>query len=122
MDEITAVMAALLDTWQRRDAQGYLALLAEDVEVVNRGGQRLSGRAEFAAQLDKLLDRGFPEIFAAEHTIESIRRPAPGVAIVSELRAESQRRSRAVHLLVEHAGRWLVESIAIVPITPARLG
>jgi uncharacterized protein (TIGR02246 family) len=118
--DISAVMARLRTTWQERDTTGYLALLTDDVDVVNRGGRRLTGKTAFERQLEWLLDRGFPEIFAAEHTVESIREPSPGVVLVHESRVEPNRRSMATYLLVEHADRWLVESISIVPVEPPR--
>lgn len=114
--EIGAVLADLRAAWQARDSAAYLALLADDVDVVNRGGQRLAGRAAFGQQLNWLLDKGFPEIFTAEHTVESIRMISPNVAVVHELRVESSRRSVAVHVLVLREGRWVVESISIIPV------
>jgi uncharacterized protein (TIGR02246 family) len=119
-DEITDVMARLLVAWQARDVPSYLALLTDDVDVVNRGGQRLAGKEAFERQLNWLLGRGFPEIFTAEHTVESVRVPVPGVALVHELRVESRRRSRATYVLTRQDGRWLVESISIAPIEPPR--
>jgi uncharacterized protein (TIGR02246 family) len=114
--EIGAVLTELRTAWQARDADAYLALLSDEVEVVNRGGQRLIGKAAFAQQLNWLLNKGFPEIFTAEHTVESIRELNPGVAVARELRAESNRQSVASYVLVAREGRWLVESISIVPI------
>ena len=114
--EIGAVLTELCTAWQARDADAYLALLSDEVEVVNRGGQRLIGKAAFAQQLNWLLNKGFSEIFTAEHTVESIRELNPGVAVARELRAESNRQSVASYVLVAREGRWLVESISIVPI------
>jgi uncharacterized protein (TIGR02246 family) len=115
------VLAELRAAWQARDAVAYLALLSDDVDVVNRGGQRMIGKAAFGQQLNWLLDKGLlesplPEIFTAEHTVESIRMIGPDVALVHELRVESSRRSIAVHLLVLREGRWVVESISIIPV------
>jgi uncharacterized protein (TIGR02246 family) len=119
-DEITDVMARLQAAWQGRDVPGYLAFLADEVDVVNRGGQRAAGKQAFERQLNGLLERGLPEIFTAEHTVESIRVLRPGVALAHELRVEPQRRSRATYLLVEHDGRWRIESISIAPIEQPR--
>ena len=115
--DIGAVLEELRTAWQARDAAAYLALLADNVDVVNRGGQRLAGKAAFAQQLEWLLDKGYPEIFTADHTVESIRELSPGVAVAHELRVEPNRRSVAVYVLVTRQGRWLVDSISIVPVT-----
>ena len=115
--EIGSVLAELRTAWQARDAAAYLALLSDDVDVVNRGGQRLVGKAAFARQLEWLLGNGHPEIFTADHTVESIRKLGPDVALAHELRVEPNRRSVAVYVLLLHQKRWLVDSISIVPVT-----
>ncbi|WP_188316912.1 YybH family protein [Solihabitans fulvus] len=118
--EIRAVLADLLAAWQRRDIPGYLAHLDEDVDVVNRGGKWLAGKAAFAEQLEWMVAKGFPEIFTAEHTTESVRIAANGVAVAHELRVEPNRRSRAVYVLTERDSGWRVASISISPIEPPR--
>ncbi|MEV8528994.1 SgcJ/EcaC family oxidoreductase [Streptomyces sp. NPDC052000] len=118
-ETVAGVMARLTDAWQAKDVPGYLALLTDHVDVVNRGGQRLTGKQAFAQQLNWLLD--YPAIFEAEHTLESVRVLRPGMALAHELRIEPLRQSRATYLLVEHEeGQWLIESIAIAPIERPR--
>ncbi|MFI6690132.1 SgcJ/EcaC family oxidoreductase [Streptomyces sp. NPDC050485] len=113
-ETVAGVMVRLTEAWQAKDVPGYLALLADQVDVVNRGGQRLAGKQAFGHQLNWLL--GYPEIFEAEHTLESVRVLRRGVALAHELRVEPLRQSRATYLLVEREGQWLIESIAIAPI------
>lgn len=115
-EEIRGLMAELLAAWQARDLERYLALLSPDVDVVNRGGKWMAGRAAARDQFEWLMSKGLPEIFTARHTVEALRLLGDDTAVVHERRVEPERESIAVYVVVRREGRWLVESISIVPV------
>jgi uncharacterized protein (TIGR02246 family) len=115
-DGIRELMAELLAAWQARDLARYLALLSPDVDVVNRGGKWMRGRAAAADQFGWLMSEGLPTIFTARHTVEAVRPLGDDAAVVHERRVEPERESVAVYMVVRRDGWWRVESISIVPV------
>ncbi|MBO0840384.1 MAG: SgcJ/EcaC family oxidoreductase [Sciscionella sp.] len=116
VQQVREVMKQLLHYWRHRDVDGYLALLDDEVDVVNRAGKWLRGKEEFAAQLKRIMQGGLPEMFTVDYTIDAVRLVHPDVAVVHELRAEPHRQSRAVYTLTRAGSSWRVNAITIAPI------
>ena len=50
-DRLERLHGAIIEAWNRQDAEGYAALFAEDAIVVGFDGSEMSGRTEIAEQL-----------------------------------------------------------------------
>jgi uncharacterized protein (TIGR02246 family) len=108
---IRALIEELGKSWNAHDMKGFSAHLAEDVDVVNRFGQCMSGRAGVEAHLiglhaspyrDHLVDRS--------SKVDRVRFLTPDVALVLESAKEETGQSVRTYVLQKRDGRWWVQS------------
>lgn len=111
--EIAEFLQRLHTAWRDADIDSYVAAFADDADLVGRTGQRHSGRAAIAAQLQELARSGRPALFAAERVVESVRIIAPLVAVVHELWIEPDRTVHAIYVLTRRE-RWLISVASTV--------
>ena len=111
---IRALIERLGKAWNAHDMKGFSADLAEDVDVVNRFGHWMSGRAEVEAHLiglhaspyrDHLVDRS--------SKVERVRFLTPDVAVAHERAKEEAGQSVRTYVLQKRDGRWRVQSADI---------
>lgn len=78
--QLRALYQQLLESWNRRDAEGMAAPFAEDGEVIGFDGSQMTGRAEIATTLR--------QIFADHPTgsyvwnVRDVRTLTPGAAVL----------------------------------------
>ena len=79
--EIGAVLASLVDAWNRHDVKAYVAHWTEDADFVNVVGFHRIGRAEIEAEIAFLHAGRFrnTRIQALEHTVRFL---TPEVAVI----------------------------------------
>ena len=113
-EAIRALIEQLGKAWNAHDIKGFSAHLAEDVDVVNRFGRWMSGRAEVEAHLiglhaspyrDHLVDRS--------SKVERVRFLTPDVAVAHERAKEEAGQSVRTYVLQKRDGRWWVQSADI---------
>ncbi|WP_163999887.1 YybH family protein [Pyxidicoccus caerfyrddinensis] len=115
---LRALMTDLDLRWQQRDVPAYLAHFAEDADFVNRAGTWFRGRAALQQQLQWLVEKGRPEMFAMRTDLEAVRAIAPGVFVVIQHRDEHVRKSRATFVITRSGDALRVQSVSIAPVEP----
>jgi uncharacterized protein (TIGR02246 family) len=80
--DVSALYHQLLDSWNRRSAQEYAALFAEDGSIVGFDGSQVNGRSEIERHIDQI----FTDHQTATY-IGAIREVRPLSADVALLRA-----------------------------------
>jgi uncharacterized protein (TIGR02246 family) len=113
---LRALMTDLDLRWQQRDLPGYLAHFSEDADFVNRAGTWFRGRAALQQQLQWLVEKGRPEMFAMRTDLEAVRAISPGVFIVIQHRDEHVRKSRATFVITRSGEALKVQSVSIAPV------
>lgn len=122
--EIRALYHDLIDAWNRRDADAYAALVAEDGNLVGFDGSQLDGRAAIAAELRRIFGEHPTAPYIAK--VREVRVLAPGVALLRAVvgmvppgQTEINPAVNAVQSLVavNHDGEW---RIAVFQNTPAQ--
>lgn len=122
--EISALYHELLECWNRRSAQDYAALFAENGSIVGFDGSQVNGQAE--------IERHIGQVFADHQTatyvgaVREVRWLAPDVALLRAVvgmiapgQAEINPAANAIQSLVatKPAGSW---RIALFQNTPAQ--
>jgi len=112
---LRALVLRLFDCWNRADAWAYAALFTEDSDYVAFDGTHLRGRQANARLHQALFAGFFLRGSVLEGEVESIRFPAPGVAILHvsggvrlrwQSRARADRRSRQTLVALQEDGAW----------------
>ncbi|MFP2905465.1 YybH family protein [Pyxidicoccus sp. 3LFB2] len=116
--DLRALMTDLDQRWQQRDLPAYLAHFSEDADFVNRAGTWFRGRAALQQQLQWLVEKGRPEMFAMRTELEAVRAIAPGVFVVIQHRDEHVRKSRATFVITRSGDALRVHSVSIAPVEP----
>jgi uncharacterized protein (TIGR02246 family) len=77
---VRALYEHLLESWNRRDAQAYAALLAEDGNLVGFDGSQIDGRSAVAAEIGRI----FAEHETARYIgkVREVRFLTPDVALL----------------------------------------
>lgn len=77
---IAALYRQLLDSWNRRDAEGFAALFEDEGNSIGFDGSPMNGRAEIAATLGQIFADHVTATYVAK--IRGIRQLAPDVALL----------------------------------------
>ena len=121
---IAALYRQLLDSWNRRDAEGFAALFEEDGNSIGFDGSPMNGRAEIAATLGQIFADHVTATYVAK--IRGIRQLAPDVAllraVVGMVPPGQSELNPAVNAMqtvvaVKHGEEW---RIALLQNTPAQ--
>lgn len=75
-----SVYQQLLEAWNRRDADAFAALFAEDGSCVGFDGSQMNGQAEIAARLRGIF--GHHQTAAYVASVRETRTLAPGVTLI----------------------------------------
>ena len=111
---IRALLEQLGKSWNAHDIKGFSAHLAEDVDVVNRFGHWMSGRAEVEAHLTALHASPYRDhLVDRSSKVERVRFLAPDVAVAHERAKEEAGQSVRTYVLQKREGRWRVQSADI---------
>jgi uncharacterized protein (TIGR02246 family) len=122
--EVRASYSQLLEGWNRRNADDYATLFAEDGNLVGFDGSSIDGRAEIASHIRQIFADHPTAIYIWK--IREVRFLAPGVALlraVAGMMSPGQSDlNPAVNTIqtlvaVKRAGKW---RIAIFQNTPAQ--
>lgn len=80
MDDAVKVYEQLLNAWNRRDAEGFAALFADDGNSVGFDGSSMNGRAEIAAELGEIFADHQTAAFVAR--LREVRQVAPQLVLI----------------------------------------
>jgi uncharacterized protein (TIGR02246 family) len=113
--EIEALYHGLLDSWNRRDAEGYAALFDEDAHLVGFDGSMIDGRGEIAPTLAKIFADHPTQEYVSR--IRAIRFLSPDVAMLGAVagmvprgQSDIDPRLNAVQTMValKRQGEWRI--------------
>ena len=111
---IRAILGEMDKAWNAHDMKAFSAHIAEDVEVVNRFGQWISGKAEVGAHLIGLHASPFRDhLVGRSSKVEKVRFLTPDVAVAHERTKEEAGQSVRTYVLQKRDGRWRVQSADI---------
>ncbi len=79
-DEVAVLFRRLLDAWNRRSAEDFAALFADDGSTVGFDGSQVNGRSEIAAHLATIFTDHQTPVYVGK--VREVRLIAPGVAIL----------------------------------------
>jgi uncharacterized protein (TIGR02246 family) len=113
--EIRALLGHLEEAWNRHDMKTFSTGFTEDVNVVNRFGQWMKGRAEVEKHLIELHAAPFRDhLVSRSSKVEQIQFLTPEVAVAHERTKEETGQSVRTYVLQKRDGKWLVQSASIV--------
>jgi uncharacterized protein (TIGR02246 family) len=123
-DAIRSLYQQFIDAWNRRSAQDFAALVAEDGNVVGFDGSQLNGRTAIKAELERI----FKEHQTAPYLtkVQEVRFLTPDIAvlraIVGMMRQDQTDINPAVNavqslIAIRHNDQW---QIALFQNTPAQ--
>lgn len=121
---IATLYRQLLDSWNRRDAEGFAALFEDDGNSIGFDGSPMNGRDEIAATLGQIFADHITATYVAK--IRGIRHLAPDVAllraVVGMVPPGQSELNPAVNAMqtvvaVKHGEEW---RIALLQSTPAQ--
>ncbi len=111
---IRSILGELDRAWNAHDMKAFAAHLTEDVDVVNRFGHWISGKAQVEAHLIGLHASPYRDhLVGRTSTVEKVRFLAPDVALAHERANEETVQSVRTYVLQKRDGRWRVRSSGI---------
>lgn len=122
--EVVALYRQLLDRWNKRSAEPFAALFAEDGNSIGFDGSMTNGRSEIGAVLDKIFEDHVTPAYVGK--IREVRFLNPETAIIRAIAGMIPRGGKelnpalhAVHSLIaaKFDGKW---RIALFQTTPAQ--
>jgi uncharacterized protein (TIGR02246 family) len=113
---VRRVVQSLEDAVNARDWEAFVSNFSQQADLVVFGSPRAEGRAAARAMMEAGWD-GAPSDVRGELTVESVRFPTPGVAVVdvaAEFSGSRPSRDRATALLTNTDGAWRIGAFRIM--------
>ncbi|GCE31637.1 hypothetical protein KDA_71210 [Dictyobacter alpinus] len=121
-DQIEKLYQALIDSWNRRDAQSFAVLFTEDGETIGFDGSQLIGQSEIASNLHEIFSHHVTPPYITK--VKDVRFFGPDTAILRAVvgmippgRTEIEPQLNAIQTLVATKSErgWLIAHLQTTP-------